>query len=721
MVKRGALGLDLLGLLSLFSALTRCVAGEAGTNEQPVIILHLSDLHISENADEVWYKFGSIREDLNTFTRSVIKSVSPDAVLITGDLTDSKDFKGAGEQDIREWEWYESFLEQLRVIVGLAANQVLDIRGNHDGFNAPMRRGDLGDHFNAFSSSGRLGHGSDRLILHVLFPSTGERDSGGKTLVPFSQWSERVTRDLTNNGLDSMPMCPAAILFGIDASAEIGLKSPANFVGLLTTKDLEAASQVANDVKRLLGDINCSDITPVISYGHFPLSTLSSVPKDFGWGAMSAVGALRHAASSVHCMQGMAKIIAEFSTVYISGHLHAAFGERLHRLHSIPESKVLLTELETSAWKDDRRFRIMAIDSGCLSFSDYYYHTATSPVARKRSDCDQREDDLWRSRYSSRGNETWGVTISAEKSSKARVIDHIALITWPVDPRYSFCAIEKTMTPRHPPGFIRSAVFSLVNNQLLDENIAVSTRVYRRNKILIDRTLHRADGQSGGIPTYEGKDLSTFLRQPICSKTDVKGITNTFKCIPSLSKVKIQVEVTARDAKGEGRYISAVSEFRLANLRCVPQDHGAFCQVIPRSERDPIDLTFIEWFTLAVNWPNVVHRLHLFLYLFLVAFLLFSKLMMHQFSHWILKYATTTPESSLRLIGGILRSQKPIIFKLWGIFRLLCKRTFEVFFVWPLLSFPLMSSVSRVWRIMVRSRLACTYLLVSCSSLNMII
>lgn len=711
MGKRGALrGLDLLMLLQLFPALTYFVAGEGGTHEQPVILLHLSDLHISENADEVWYKFGSIREDLNTFTRSVIKSVSPDAVLITGDLTDSKDFKGAGEQDIREWEWYESFLEQLRISVGLAPNQVLDIRGNHDGFNAPMRRGDMGDHFNAFSSSGRLGYGSDRLILHVLFPARGDKNS--KTLEPLSQWSHRVTRlNWNKNGVTEVKtVCPTAILFGVDASAEIGLKSPANFVGLLTTKDLEAASQVASDVKYLLRDINCTDKTPVISYGHFPLSTLSSVPKDFGWGAMSAVGALRHAFRSVHCMQGMAKIIAEFSTVYISGHLHAAFGERLHRLHSIPESKVLLTELETSAWKDDRRFRIMAIDSGCLSFSDYYYHTATSPIARKRSDWDQRKDTLWRTRYSSRGNETWGVTIGAEKSSKARVIDHISLITWPVDPRYAFCAIEKIRTPRHSPGFIRSVVFSLTNGRLVDENVTVSARVYRGNKILIEKALYRAGSrQSGGMSTYEGKDFSTFLHQAVCSRKDVKGITTAFKCFPSVSKVKVQVLVNATGGINEGTYISAISESRLANLRCIPRDHGAFCQVVPRSERDPIDLTFVEWFTLAVNWPNVVHRLHLFLYLFLVGFLLFSKLMMHRFSPWILKYASTTPESSIRLLIGILHSQKPMLYKLWGIFRLLCKRTFDLFLVWPLLSFPLMSSVSRVWRIMVRLCSACTF------------
>lgn len=36
-----------------------------------------------------------------------------------------------------------------------------------------------------------------------------------------------------------------------------------------------------------------------------------------------------------------------------------------------------LAELESTAWKDDRRFRILVADAGALSFSDLYLNTPT--------------------------------------------------------------------------------------------------------------------------------------------------------------------------------------------------------------------------------------------------------------------------------------------------------------------------------------------------------
>ena len=36
-----------------------------------------------------------------------------------------------------------------------------------------------------------------------------------------------------------------------------------------------------------------------------------------------------------------------------------------------------LAELETAGWKDDRRFRLLTVDRGALSFSDLYFNTPT--------------------------------------------------------------------------------------------------------------------------------------------------------------------------------------------------------------------------------------------------------------------------------------------------------------------------------------------------------
>ena len=40
-----------------------------------------------------------------------------------------------------------------------------------------------------------------------------------------------------------------------------------------------------------------------------------------------------------------------------------------------------LAELETAGWKDDRRFRVLTVDRGTLSFSDLYFNTPTKVLA----------------------------------------------------------------------------------------------------------------------------------------------------------------------------------------------------------------------------------------------------------------------------------------------------------------------------------------------------
>lgn len=53
----------------------------------------------------------------------------------------------------------------------------------------------------------------------------------------------------------------------------------------------------------------------------------------------------------------LSQLLAQHNvSAVFSGHLHSAFGQRLHRLHATP-SGGYMAELETAAWKDDRRFR----------------------------------------------------------------------------------------------------------------------------------------------------------------------------------------------------------------------------------------------------------------------------------------------------------------------------------------------------------------------------
>ena len=38
-----------------------------------------------------------------------------------------------------------------------------------------------------------------------------------------------------------------------------------------------------------------------------------------------------------------------------------------------------MAELENAAWKDDRRFRIVSVDQGVLSFLDLFMHSPSKP------------------------------------------------------------------------------------------------------------------------------------------------------------------------------------------------------------------------------------------------------------------------------------------------------------------------------------------------------
>ena len=41
-----------------------------------------------------------------------------------------------------------------------------------------------------------------------------------------------------------------------------------------------------------------------------------------------------------------------------------------------------LLDLETAAWKNDRRFRILSIDGSRLAFSDLFFHTPNKPLTQ---------------------------------------------------------------------------------------------------------------------------------------------------------------------------------------------------------------------------------------------------------------------------------------------------------------------------------------------------
>jgi hypothetical protein len=51
------------------------------------------------------------------------------------------------------------------------------------------------------------------------------------------------------------------------------------------------------------------------------------------------------------------------------------------RVVACPTTADGLAELETAAWKDDRRFRLLSVDGGVLSFADLFFNTPSRPAS----------------------------------------------------------------------------------------------------------------------------------------------------------------------------------------------------------------------------------------------------------------------------------------------------------------------------------------------------
>ncbi|KAF5274250.1 hypothetical protein FQR65_LT04368 [Abscondita terminalis] len=126
---------------------------------------------------------------------------------------------------------------------------------------------------------------------------------------------------------------------GVDACLQPGPRRPFNFVGSL---DSEEISMIKNIVKQ----VELSNSRYTIWFGHYPTSCILSHDID---DIRSIIG--RH-------KQGLA---------YLCGHLHT-LGGLVPNMYTLQQDGFL--ELELGDWKNNRLYRLMAIDHGLLSFVD---------------------------------------------------------------------------------------------------------------------------------------------------------------------------------------------------------------------------------------------------------------------------------------------------------------------------------------------------------------
>ncbi|XP_050693122.1 transmembrane protein 62-like [Eriocheir sinensis] len=183
--------------------------------------VQVSDLHLHTGAAEEVQHFQEFVDDAITLLK-------PSAVVVTGDLTNSKSFGVKLAQLPQEWSLYKRSVRDRLVLHN--TTQWLDLPGNHDNFDEVQHA-----HFRAYAVQTGLGIPGRRL----------------GTVVPGSEG-----RNIT--------------LLPVDASLMPGLRA-FNFLGYLPEEEYLRLQEAAIKA-RAKGDV-------VVFYGHYPSNTIIS-PRD---------------------------------------------------------------------------------------------------------------------------------------------------------------------------------------------------------------------------------------------------------------------------------------------------------------------------------------------------------------------------------------------------------------------------------------------------------
>lgn len=492
----------------------------------PRVLVHITDVHLSTHERSL--PFGSIRSDFASLITNVLNPVTSDAVLVTGDLVDAKDRRGAGLQ-------YEEEIEAWASMASMIDAAVLTVPGNHDRFDTGIWT-----------------------------------DSAGRVSV----------RGLTSDGRvieDAGGECPVAVLVGIDASPRYGLRSPANFLALTAERDVEMIAEGISAVNGFKSACSSDRGPVVVSFGHYPLSVFSEAH------AVGVYGALSHAFfGGVGCLDHpVADLIARNANVYLCGHLHSLFG-RLRRVHEAPSGHEggRLHELEAAAFKDQRSFRILAIDSmagsTCASVAEYQFLTPDAPnVAESNMALKQRRRDGWEPSFTDRG---WGLIV--HDASGFSLNGTMVVVTSPPDPSLP----EMCGSNRSGLSLRRHDVRALVLMPSDEGHVAVTAVLTSTSGLELARLPLALDEAS------DGGNQRLFVGSPD---------DQLVRRLDAASLYVLHVEVHA----STGRVIAVSSP------RTMSSD-GA---------QTPLDQNLVEFITLYVNWANVAHKLYLLAVVMLVS------------------------------------------------------------------------------------------------------
>ncbi|KAI8469343.1 MAG: hypothetical protein J3K34DRAFT_459429 [Monoraphidium minutum] len=324
-------------------------AGGAPSTHGIAWVVQVSDLHISRHVHR------DIAPDLEVFGAAVLAGIAPSALLLTGDLVDAKTPNLEGSQQYEdEWEAYSRSWRHMAAAAGLGPEAVLDLRGNHDVFDAA--RAAAGDPF---------------LVHSATVAAAGAR--GAATRARVTELPPRLLLQANGGGGADPPAaaaaCPAAVLVGVDAAPDVRMYAYTNFFGRLNASGLgeaAAALAAATSADRRCGGgggsgAEAAAAPPLLSYSHYPLGTISSAPRP---GARAGGG------------RELARMLAGAgAAAHVSGHLHALAGRFMFRRHAAPRSGGAacggLPEFEVGDWKERRRWRLIAFDGPGVTIADF--------------------------------------------------------------------------------------------------------------------------------------------------------------------------------------------------------------------------------------------------------------------------------------------------------------------------------------------------------------
>lgn len=139
----------------------------------------------------------------------------------------------------------------------------------------------------------------------------------------------------------------SAAFLGIDACPEPGLRRPFNFIGILDWQEQQTIQKLKLEAE--------AKADHIIWFGHYPTSCILTLKKE---------------AQRMNLRELIGNTRA--SQAYLCGHLHS-MGGLVPRMYTKQKKGYL--ELELGDWKDNRMFRLAAIDHGIFSFVDQKHNS----------------------------------------------------------------------------------------------------------------------------------------------------------------------------------------------------------------------------------------------------------------------------------------------------------------------------------------------------------